>query len=467
MSKRKNILLEEIEIIDVANKGKSVAKHNGVTIFTKGGVPGDICDINIFKKRKSYWEGNIIETHTYSKKRTKPRCEHFEICGGCTWQNIEYKHQLEYKETQILNNLKRIGKISSFKHNKILPSKQAYFYRNKMEFGFSNKKWITQQEINLNVKINNRNALGLHVSGFYDKVIDLKNCYLQAEPANTIRLQINEFAKKNKLSYYDIKNHQGLLRNLLIRITSIEEIMVLIQFGENNKKNIELIMTYIKESFPEITSLLYIINTKLNDSIFDQKVICYSGRSYIMEKIDELYFKINAKTFFQTNSKQAEILYQKIKGLASFKQNDIVYDLYTGTGTIAQYISKYVKKVIGIDCVEDSINSAIENAEHNKIENCSFYCGNMKNVLTEEFIKKSGNPNILITDPPREGMHKKVVKEIMNIMPQKIIYVSCNSSTQARDIEILSQKYKVVEVQPVDMFPQTYHVENIVVLESK
>ena len=465
--RREPILIENIEIIDTANKGKSVAKHDGRAIFVQGGVPGDICDITVFKRRKKFWEARIEKIHTYSNRRTNPKCEHFGTCGGCKWQNMKYESQLEFKQNEVLNNLKRIGGIELPIHSEILGSEEEYFYRNKMEFTFSNKRWLTIDEVQSESEIKDKDALGFHVPGMFDKVINLNNCHLQKNPSNAIRLSVKQFADKNKLTYFDIRNQVGLLRNLMVRTSSTNDLMVLVQFYENNKKNINLLMRHLKISFPEITSLLYIVNQKANNTMYDQEVVCYKGENYIMEEMDGLHFKIGAKSFFQTNSEQAKILYRKTKELAQIDENDVVYDLYTGTGTIAQYVAKSSKKVVGIDSVEEGIKAAYENAERNNIKNCTFYTGDMKEIFTDEFISKNGTPDVIITDPPRDGMHKKVVEQILKIGAKRIVYVSCNSATQARDLALMDEKYKVIHIQPVDMFPQTHHVENIVVLELK
>jgi len=466
-NRRKPLFLENIEIIDTANKGKSLAKHDGRVIFVQGGVPGDICDITVFKRRKKFWEARIEKTHTLSVRRSEPKCEHFGTCGGCKWQNMNYTSQLEFKQNEVLNNLKRIGGVELPEHEEIIGSKNEYFYRNKMEFTFSNKRWLTLEEIQSDAEITDKDALGFHVPGMFDKVIDLNNCYLQKEPSNSIRLSVKKFADENGLTYFDIRNHEGLLRNLLIRTSSTNNLMVLVQFFEDNKKNINLLMEHIKISFPEITSLLYVINQKANDTMYDQDIICFNGKDHIMEEMDGLHFKIGAKSFFQTNSEQAKILYRKTKELASITKNDLVYDLYTGIGTIAQYVATSAKKVVGIDSVEEGIQAAYKNAELNNIENCIFYTGDMKDIFTDEFISENGTPDVIITDPPRDGMHKKVVEQILKIGAKRIVYISCNSATQARDLSLMDNLYKVTQIQPVDMFPQTHHVENIVVLELK
>ena len=380
---------------------------------------------------------------------------------------MNYTSQLEFKQNEVLNNLKRIGGVELAENEEIIGSENKYFYRNKMEFTFSNKRWLTLEEIQSDAEIADKDALGFHIPGMFDKVIDLNNCYLQKDPSNSIRLSVKQFADKNGLTYFDIRNHEGLLRNLLIRTSSTNDLMVLVQFFEDDKKNINLLMEHIKISFPEITSLLYVINQKANDTMYDQDIICFNGKDHIMEEMDGLHFKIGAKSFFQTNSEQAKILYRKTKELASITKNDLVYDLYTGTGTIAQYVATSAKKVVGIDSVEEGIQAAYKNAELNNIENCIFYTGDMKDIFTDEFISENGTPDVIITDPPRDGMHKKVVEQILKIGAKRIVYISCNSATQARDLSLMDNLYKVTQIQPVDMFPQTHHVENIIVLELK
>ena len=465
--KRKPVILEKVKIIDTANKGKSITKYQDRVIIVENGVPGDICDILIYKKRRKYWQGEIKKIHKFSKQRTSPKCEHFGTCGGCKWQNMNYNAQLKFKEKEVLNNLERIGNISINKYKNIIGSTKSYFYRNKMEFTFSNKRWLTKKEIASNIKIEEKNACGFHVPGMFDKVIDLNNCYLQKEPSNKIRLSINTFARKNNLSFFDIRKQKGFLRNLIIRTSTTNDLMVIVQFFERNITKINLLMEYIKTTFTEITSLLYTINQKANNTIYDQKIICYHGKNYIQEKIDHLIFNIGPKTFFQTNSEQAALLYRKTKELAKIKKNDIIYDLYTGTGTIAQYVASSAKKVVGIDSVKEGIDAAYINAKQNNINNCIFYTGDMKDIFSDNFIEENGCPDIIITDPPRDGMHKKVIEQILKIKAKRIVYVSCNSATQARDINILKELYKITNIQPIDMFPQTHHVENIVVLEIK
>tara|TARA_B110000444_G_scaffold88881_1_gene84009 strand:- start:4917 stop:6335 length:1419 start_codon:yes stop_codon:yes gene_type:complete len=464
-NRRKHISIENIEIIDTANKGKSVAKHDGRIIFVQGGVPGDICDITVFKRRKKYWEARIDVIKEKSKNRIEPKCEHFGSCGGCKWQNMSYSSQLHFKQSEVLNNLTRIGGVTISKYENILGSKEEYFYRNKMEFTFSNKKWLTNEEIKNDEEIKDKNALGFHVPGMFDKVIDLQKCHLQKEPSNKIRIAVRKYAKENNLEFFDIRNQTGLLRNLIIRTSTTNELMVLMQFYKNDKIEIDKLMIFLRDSFPEISSLLFTINKKANNTLYDQEILCFHGEKFITEKIEDLVFKIGPKSFFQTNSEQAKILYKKTRELAQLTGSEVVYDLYTGTGTIAQFIAKQAKTVVGIDSVEEGIIAARENAKFNNISNCIFHTGDMKEIFTEEFIKQNLYPDVIITDPPRDGMHKKVVAQILSILPKKIIYVSCNSATQARDISLLKEKYIVSNIQTVDMFPQTHHVENIALLE--
>ena len=466
-NRRKNISLENIEVINTASKGKSIARHDGRVIFINGAIPGDICNITVFKKRRKYWEARVDKIIKKSKYRIEPKCSHFGTCGGCKWQNMQYDAQLNFKQNEVLNNLSKIGGVTIDKYNKILGSKKTYNYRNKMEFTFSNKRWLTQEEILSNENIADKNALGFHVPGMFDKVIDIKTCHLQDEPSNTIRNRIREFALNNKLSFFDLKKQEGLLRNLMIRISKIGEIMVLVQFFNDDSKKINLLMSFIKDSFSEITSLLYTINTKPNNTIYDQEIICYSGKNYIREKIENLTFKIGPKSFFQTNSEQAKLLYSSVRKLANIKNNDVVYDLYTGTGTIAQFISNKAKKVVGIDSVPEAIDAAIESAKDNNIRNCIFYSGDMKNIFSDKLILKNGKPDVIIADPPRDGMHKKVVQQLLKILAKRIVYVSCNPATQARDLALLKEKYNIKEIQSVDMFPHTHHVENILSLDLR
>jgi len=466
--KTERIVFENVEVLDAGAKGVSVAKApDGKVIFLPNVVPGDVVDIQTLKKRKAYYEGKATKIHTYSKDRTEPVCEHFGVCGGCKWQNMKYEKQLFYKNQEVFNNLKRIGKIELPDFEAILGSKEQFFYRNKMEFGFSNARWMTEAEIQSGKEFDNKNALGFHIPRMWDKILDIEKCHLQADPSNAIRNEVRAFANKHNLTFFNPREHSGFLRTLMIRTSSTGEIMILIQFFENDKKNIELILNHLSERFPEITSLLYVVNNKANDTIYDQDVVLFKGREYILEEMEGLHFSVNAKSFYQTNSDQAYELYKITREFAGLTGNELVYDLYTGTGTIAQFVSKQAKKVIGVEAVPDAIRDAEANAVRNNITNCEFFVGDMKNVFNDEFIAQHGQPDIIITDPPRDGMHKDVVAQILKIAPKKIVYVSCNSATQARDLALMDETYKVTRVRPVDMFPQTHHVENVVLLERR
>ena len=470
MSKKNTdkIIFHNISILDAGAKGVSVAKApDGKVIFVPNVVPGDVVDIQTFKKRKAYYEGKATKFHEFSTLRTEPVCEHFGVCGGCKWQNMAYEHQLNFKQNEVKNHLQRIGKVELPEFEPILGSEKKFFYRNKMEFGFSNARWLTESEIGSADNLDNRNALGFHIPKMWDKILDIRKCHLQEDPSNAIRNEIKKFAIENNLEFFNPRAHEGLLRTLMIRTASTGEIMVLIQFFEDQKENRILLMEFLANRFPEITSLQYVINGKPNDTIYDQVVHLYKGRDYILEEMEGLKFSINAKSFYQTNSAQAYNLYKITRDFAGLTGSELVYDLYTGTGTIAQFVSRFAKKVIGVEAVPEAIVDAKENAKRNNITNCEFYVGDMKNVFNESFIAQHGKPDVIITDPPRDGMHKDVVEQILRIAPQKVVYVSCNSATQARDLAILDEKYKVTRVRPVDMFPQTHHVENVVLLELK
>ncbi|WP_271393911.1 23S rRNA (uracil(1939)-C(5))-methyltransferase RlmD [Aequorivita sinensis] len=466
--KNKRVILENLEVIDAGAKGKAVAKaDDGRIVFINNAVPGDIVDVQTTKKRKGFFEGSAISFSKYSEKRVEPICPHFGTCGGCKWQNMGYEHQLFYKHKEVEQNLKRIGKIELPEFEPILGSEKQYFYRNKMEFSFSDSKWLTLDQIRSSEIIENRNALGFHIPGMWDKILDLDMCFLQADPSNTIRDFVKAKAEELNLSFFNTRNQEGFLRTLMIRTSSTQEVMVLIQFYYEDKENRELLLKAIAEEFPQITSLLYVINSKGNDTIYDQEIGLFYGRDHIFEEMEGLKFKINAKSFYQTNSEQAYELYKITRDFAGLSGNELVYDLYTGTGTIAQFVAKKAKKVVGVEAVPDAIEAAKENALLNKTDNAEFYVGDMKKVFNEDFINTHGKPDVVITDPPRDGMHADVVQQLLNLEAQRIVYVSCNSATQARDLTLLDEKYKVIKVQPVDMFPQTHHVENVVLLEKR
>ncbi|MDE6559662.1 MAG: 23S rRNA (uracil(1939)-C(5))-methyltransferase RlmD [Muribaculaceae bacterium] len=471
-------LLRGIEITGMAAEGKAIAKvewnendDDKIVIFVPYAAPGDIVDLQIDKKKHSYAEAHITEIVTPSELRCEPKCEHFGVCGGCKWQHIPYEAQIDQKRMQVNDALTRIAKVKLPEINPTLGSKDIWGYRNKMEYTFSNKKWRTWEEIKSGKDFkDSNNALGFHIPGAFDKVLHIDRCYLQEEFGNTLRNFIYDFAEKNGLSFYDIRNNKGLLRTLMIRTASTGQKMVVVVFGENNSEEIESVMAAIYDKFPEITSLEYVINLKLNDSIADQKIITYKGPDYIEEEMEGLIFRVNAKSFYQTNSRQAYKLYKvarRLGGLDPETDKDksdlpLVYDLYTGTGTIANFVARNARKVIGIEYVDVAIEDAKLNSKVNNIDNTEFFAGDMKDVLTDEFIAQHGKPDVMIVDPPRAGMHENVVKVIMNAAPKVIVYVSCNPATQARDLAMMDSLYEVTDVQPVDMFPHTHHVENVV-----
>ena len=469
MSRRnKKQTFTNIEVIDAGAKGKTVAKApDGKVIFLSNAVPGDVVDVFAFKKRRAYYEGKATVFHQLSDKRTEPVCEHFGTCGGCKWQDMAYNHQLFYKEKEVVNNLVRIGHLDLPEVLPIIGSKKQYFYRNKMEFSFSDSRWLSHDEISSDKDLGDKNALGFHIPGMWDKILDVKTCHLQEDPSNAIRNKIKSFAVDNGLEFFNTRNQTGLLRTLMIRTSSIDEIMVLVQFFKEDKAKRELLLDFLVNKFPQMTSLQYVINSKANDTIYDQEVICYHGRDHIFEQMEGLKFKINAKSFYQTNSEQAFELYMVTRDFAGLSGNELVYDLYTGTGTIAQFVAGQCKKVVGIESVPEAISAAKENAQLNNIENVEFFVGDMKSAFNDTFLETHGQPDVIITDPPRDGMHKDVVEQLIKIGPEKIVYVSCNSATQARDLALLNEMYKVTKVQPVDMFPQTHHVENVVLLEKR
>jgi 23S rRNA (uracil1939-C5)-methyltransferase len=469
MARRKTpYIFKEVEVIDAGARGKTVAKApDGRVIFLTNTVPGDIVDIQTGKKRKAYFEGTAINFHKYSEKRTEPVCEYFYDCGGCKWQHMAYEHQLFYKEKEVVNNLIRIGHLELPEITPILGCKKTYFYRNKMEFSFSNSRWLTLEEINSNEEIDNRNACGFHVSGMWDKILDINKCHLQEDPSNNIRNFIKNYGIENGLDFYNPREQSGLLRTIMLRISSTGEIMVVIQFFKEAKIKREGLLNALAEKFPEITSLQYVINGKGNDTIYDQNIILFKGRDHIFEEMEGLKFKIGPKSFYQTNSAQAYELYKITRDFAGLKGDEIVYDFYTGTGTIAQFMAKNAKKIIGVESVPEAIEDAKLNAQLNNIKNVEFFAGDMKNVFNNDFIKTHGEPDVIVTDPPRDGMHKNVIAKILEIGPKKIVYVSCNSATQARDLALMKDKYDIVKCQAVDMFPQTHHVENVVLLQLK
>lgn len=463
---RKDIFLENIEVLRAGAKGVSIGKApDGKTVLIQDAVPGDVVNVSVYKKKSGYLEGKAVEILQKSAYRVDPKCIHFGVCGGCKWQNLNYNAQLKFKQDEVENNLVRIGKFENLKITPILGSPNPYYYRNKLEYTFSNSRWLTLEEVRNTEEAYNRNALGFHIPGQWSKVLDIKECHLQKEPSNAIRLEAKRFAMENEYDFYDLKNQDGFLRTLMTRSNQKGEFMVLVQFFKEDQSKREAFLENLKTKFPEIVSLLYAINPKGNDSIYDLDIQLYSGQDFIMEEMEDLQFKIGPKSFYQTNPEQAYELYKITRDFAGLKGDELVYDLYTGTGTIAQFVSKKAKKVIGVEAVQEAINAANENAERNGIENCVFYCGDMKDFFSDEFIVQNGTPDVIITDPPRDGMHKNVVETILRIHPEKVVYVSCNSATQARDLELMKEKYEIKKVRPVDMFPQTHHVENVVLLE--
>ncbi len=467
-------ILENVSVIDASSDGQSVARTEEYVIFIKGAVPGDIVDVQVTRKKSKYREANTITIKHASDKRTEPVCKHFGTCGGCKWQNMSYDWQLFYKHKQVTDALTRLAKIELPEIQKILPSKKTYNYRNKLEFTFSNKKWLTLEQINDksiafgdNAGEETRNALGFHIPGMFDKILDIDTCYLQEEPSNAIRNEVKKYALENNLSFFDLREQVGLLRNIIIRSTSTGEWMVIVSFFYNDKENIEKLLNHISGQFPQITSLQYVINSKKNDTISDLEIISFKGNDSIYENMEGLKFKIGPKSFYQTNSEQAYELYKVTRDFAGIKNNEVVYDLYTGTGTIANFVAHQAKKVVGVEYVPAAIEDAKINSQLNNITNTVFYAGDMKDVLNDAFVLENGKPDVIITDPPRAGMHDDVTNKILEIEPARIVYVSCNPATQARDLQLLDAKYKVTKVQPVDMFPQTHHVENVVLLEKK
>jgi 23S rRNA (uracil1939-C5)-methyltransferase len=467
LGKKKLPIIKQVTITDIAAQGKALARIDNFVTFVPNALPGDIVDILITRRRKSYQEGFAVHFHSLSGKRTPPFCEHFGTCGGCKWQDLKYSEQLYYKQKEISDILSRIGKIPFPEPRPIIGASSEKFYRNKLEFTFSNRRWLSPQEIKEEGKITEKNGLGFHIRTKFNRILDLKNCYLQPEPSNSIRQTIREFTAKRSFSYFDMLNHSGLLRNLIIRTTSTGEVMVALIFFENDKNAINEILSHIRNVYPEVTSIMYAINTKLNDSIFDLDFALFAGKDHIIEKMENLEFRIGPKSFFQTNTEQGLVLYRLVKDYAGLTGSETVYDLYTGTGTIAVFLAGLARKIIGIESVGEAVHDAQLNSSLNKTINTTFICGDIKDVLNKELYSKEGYPDVIITDPPRAGMHTDVVKSILMASPQKIIYVSCNPATQARDISLLSEQYEITRVQPVDMFPQTYHVENLVLLEKK
>jgi 23S rRNA (uracil1939-C5)-methyltransferase len=451
-------VLENVEIGPAGAEGHCIARVDNQVVFVKFAAPGDVADIQITGKKKKFLEGRIKELHHASELRVNPVCQHYGICGGCKWQHLDYKNQLAFKQKQVVDSIERIGGIHDFEVLPILGSKNIYGYRNKLELTFSNKGWVEVFDRNNPV---NTNALGFHIPGKFDKVIDIQHCHLMPEKVNHITLAVKAFCEENQYSYFDLRDQKGLMRNIMLRCNSKGEWMVLLAFSAEDSEKREPLLEFVKNKFPNVVSLVYVINNKRNDTLQDLEVICYSGQDHLTEKLGELEFKIRPQSFFQTNTKQAEVLYEIIKNFAQLSSSQKVYDLYTGTGSIALYVANNASRVIGIEYVKEAIEDAKENMAGNGIANCEFYAGDMKDILTTEFIQQHGKPDVVITDPPRDGMHPDVVKKLLEMEAEKIVYVSCNPATQARDAKLLDEKYKLIKIQPVDMFPHTHHVENV------
>jgi 23S rRNA (uracil-5-)-methyltransferase RumA len=466
-NKKPHPILENVCITDIAAEGKAIAKVNDIVVFVPFVVPGDIVDLQVTRKKSHFMEARPIHFHSYSEQRTEAVCEHYGICGGCKWQILPYSEQIRYKQKQVVDNLTRIGKIELPEISPILGSARTEYYRNKLEFTFSNKRWRTNEEIAEGKVFETMNAVGFHIPGQFDKVLDINKCWLQTEDSNEIRNEVRKYALENELTFFDLRAQEGFLRTMMVRTTSTGELMVIMVFYYEDKAAQEKLLQHIADKFPQITSLLYIINSKANDTITDQEVLVFKGNECIFEEMEGLKFKIGPKSFYQTNSDQAYELYKITRNLAGLTGNELVYDLYTGTGTIANFVAHQSKQVIGIEYVPEAIEDAVVNSKLNKIENTLFYAGDMKDILNASFIEKHGKPDVIITDPPRAGMHEDVIDAILFAEPQRIVYVSCNPATQARDLSLLDANYQVTAVQPVDMFPHTHHVENVVLLEKR
>lgn len=466
MSKKKNQIVENLEITDIAAEGVAVGRKDNFVIFVSGVVPGDVVNVMITRTRKSYSESKLLEIVKPSPDRIQPFCKHFEKCGGCKWQMLSYDKQLFYKQKQVSDQIARIGGVKDVPVNNILGADNTTFYRNKLEFTFADRRWFDTNDMEIDKTSRDAEGLGFHVQGMFDRVVEVEKCWLQRDPSNEIRNAVREFTRKPGYEYYNCHSHEGLMRNLMIRTTTVGESMVVVVFTRDDKSLINPLMEFINDRFPDLTSLQYVVNNKLNDTIYDLDVVCWKGRDYIFEDLNGLKFKINAKSFFQTNTEQTLKLYRTAVEYADVKSDEIVYDLYTGTGTIANFVARYCRKVVGIESVPEAIADARINAETNGITNASFFVGDMKDVLTEAFMDENGHPDTVILDPPRAGVHENVINVLKKVSPRKIVYVSCNPATQARDVQMLSDLYKVVKIQPVDMFPQTHHVENIVLMEK-
>lgn len=463
-------LLEKIKITDVAAEGKALARVNEMVVFVPYVVPGDVVDLQIKRKKHHYAEAVAVRFHEYSSVRAVPFCQHYGVCGGCKWQVLPYEEQIKYKQKQVEDNLRRIGKIELPETTPIMGSEKTQFYRNKLEFTFSNKRWLTEEEVKQEVKYEQMNAVGFHIPNAFDKVLAIEKCWLQDDISNRIRNAARDFAYAKGYSFFNLRSQEGMLRNMMVRTSTTGELMVLLQCkitSTNEEEQMMTLLQHLADSFPEITSLLYVINNKCNDTITDLEVKVFKGNDHIFEEMEGLRFKVGPKSFYQTNSEQAYNLYKVARAYANLTGEELVYDLYTGTGTIANFVSRQARKVVGIEYVPEAIEDAKVNSAINGIENTLFYAGDMKDILTREFIEEHGRPDVIITDPPRAGMHTNVIEAILFAAPKRIVYVSCNPATQARDLQLLDKDYRVTAVQPVDMFPHTHHVENVVLLEKR
>lgn len=463
-------LLEKVTITDVAAEGKAVAKVNELVVFVPYVVPGDVVDLQVKRKKNHYAEAVAVKFYEKSPLRVEPFCSHFGVCGGCKWQCLSYEEQLRYKQKQVFDNLTRIGKVELPEFRPILGSEKTRFYRNKLEFTFSNKRWLTEEEVKQDVKYDQMNAVGFHIPGAFDKVLAIDKCWLQDDISNQIRNAVRDYAYAHNFPFFDLRSQEGLLRNIMIRTSSTGELMVVLQCkvtGDDDRRKMEEILQFMADTFPQITSLMYVINNKCNDTIGDLDVEVFKGNDHIFEEMEGLRFKVGPKSFYQTNSEQAYNLYKVAREFAGLTGNELVYDLYTGTGTIANFVARQARKVVGIEYVPEAIEDAKVNSALNGIDNTLFYAGDMKDILTNDFIAEHGRPDVIITDPPRAGMHNDVIDVILAAEPKRIVYVSCNPATQARDLQLLDGKYKVTAVQPVDMFPHTHHVENVVRLDRR
>jgi 23S rRNA (uracil1939-C5)-methyltransferase len=459
-------LLEKLLITDIAAEGKAIARHEGIVVFVSQCIPGDVVDVQIMRKRKKFMEGYPVKFHTYSPNRKEPFCSHFGICGGCKWQHLPYPDQLKFKQQQVADALTRIGKVEVEAILPILSSENQQYYRNKLEFTFSHSRWLTNAEIQSGELHHERRALGFHIPGKFDKVLDIERCFLQPEPSNEIRNFVRRYALDHDLSFFDLVRQEGLLRNLIIRNNQAGDVMAVFSFFKDEAETIEKLLLEVSAKFPQITSLMYVINPKANDTLNDLTVRLYKGQDHLIEKMDDLEFRISPKSFFQTNTRQAGRLYSVARDFAQLTGKEIVYDLYTGTGTIALFLARGSRKVIGLEYVSEAVADACKNAELNSISNTMFLAGDIREMLDDTFTELYGRPDVIITDPPRTGMHADVLQAMLAAAPQRIVYVSCNPATQARDIQILSERYRVLKVQPVDMFPFTHHVENVALLEA-